>query len=159
MEKDLEVQFNPVIQNEDESDEQELEELYDLLFENMAFRYNAKLTAKDGIKIAEKLKEIEFESKLELVFGNKAEFQLYGQTIMFYTASALVNAIVKSVEETPDGNVKILYDDTDSEPMYISYTAFKSEDEREQELKIMMEHREKYINAPTVAKYMWQKRS
>lgn len=55
--------------------------------------------------------------------------------------------------------MKILYDDTDSEPMYISYTAFKSEDEREQELKIMMEHREKYINAPTVAKYMWQKRS
>lgn len=158
IEKELEVQFNPSVQNEDESDGQELEELYGLLFENMAFRYNAKLTSKDGIEIAEKLKGIEVGNKLELTFGNKAEFQLYGQTIMLYTASILINAVVKSVEETPDGNVKILYDDTDSEPMYISYTAFKLEDEREQEIKTIMEHREKYINAPTVAEYVWQKR-
>ena len=105
------------------------------------------------------MKEIEIGSKLELTFSSKAEFRLYGQTIMLYTANILSNAVVKNVEQTTDGKVKILYHDTDSEPMYISYTAFKSEEERESELKVIMEHREKYVNAPTVAEYMWQKRS
>lgn len=159
VESDFAVQFNPAMQNEDKNDEQELEELYGLIYENMAFRYNAKLTANDGIEIGEKLKEIQVGSKVELTFSNKAEFQLYGQTIILYTAGILMNAVVKSVEETADGKVKILYHDTESEPMYISYTAYKSEDERECEFKTIMQHRDKYVSAPTVAEYIWQKRS
>lgn len=159
VEKDFAVHFNPAIKNEDETDEQELEELYGLLYEKMAFRYNAKLTTNDGLEVTEKMKEIEIGSKLELTFSSKAEFRLYGQTITLYTANILSNAVVKNVEQTTDGKVKILYHDTDSEPMYISYTAFKSEEDRESELKVIMEHGEKYVNAPTVAEYMWQKRS
>lgn len=159
VEKEFELQFNPKLKNEKGNDEQEFEELYYLLYEKKVFRYNAKLTADSGINVAIKLNETKLEigSKLELTFKSKVEFDIYGQTISIFTANLLSNAVVKEIKEEENGNVKIWYDDTDSEPMYISYTGFRTETERDCELETIKEHPQKYIEALTVEDFLRQK--
>lgn len=159
IEKEFDLQFDPKLKNEKGNDEQEAEELYYLLYEQEAFRYNAKLTSDGGIDVAIKLNEAKLAigSKLELTFKNKAEFDIYGQTISIFTANLLANAVVKDIKEEENGNTKIWYDDTDTEPMYISYTGFKTEAERDCELDSLMKHPKKYIEAVTVEDYLRRK--
>ena len=68
----------------------------------------------------------------------------------------MLNAVVKDIKEE-NGNIKIWYDDTDSEPMYISYTGFLTEAERDSEIDTLMEDLDKYIDAFTVDEYLKQK--
>lgn len=159
VEKELELQFNPKLQNEKRNDEKEFEQLYGILYENVAFRYNAKLNADKGIEVASKFKDTNMliGTKLQLTFKGNVEFDIYGQSISIFTANLLLNAVVKDIQEEENGNIKIWYDDTDSEPMYISYTGFKSERERDIELDTLMEHSKKYIDAFTVDEYLKQK--
>ena len=159
VEQEFDLDFCPKEQNEKCNDEQEFEELYALVYEKKAFRFNAKLTAEKGIDVATKLSETELVvgSKIELTFRSTAEFDIYGQTISVYTANLLSNAVVKEIKAEENGNTKIWYDDTDSEPMFISYTGFKSEAERDHEMEVLMEHSKKYIEASTVDEYLRQK--
>lgn len=62
--------------------------------------------------------------------------------------------IIKKIEKTEDGSTKILYGDSDSQPMYISYMGFKTVDEAKQEMKIVMEHKDRYVDALTFNEHM-----
>ena len=77
-------------------------------------------------------------------------------TVTLHTANLLVNALVKDIQECDDGTVKILYGDTDSKPMYISFSAFKTKEEAEQEGDNILQHDEVYINALTSNAYINQ---
>jgi len=159
VEETFKIQFNPAKQNEKGNDEQELEELYLLLFEGKAFRYNAKLNGPGDVEIT--MKELDLQlaigNRVEMTFSSTAEFDIYGEKISIYTANLLSNAIIKEVKEEIDGKTKIWYDDTDSAPMFISYTGFKSLDEREQEMGELMNHKKKYIDAITIEEYLIKK--
>jgi len=159
VEETFKIQFNPAKQNEKGNDEQELEELYLLLFEGKAFRYNAKLNGPGDVEIT--MKELDLQlaigNRVEMTFSSTAEFDIYGEKISIYTANLLSNAIIKEVKEEIDGKTKIWYDDTDSAPMFISYTGFKSLDEREQEMGELMNHKKKYIDAVTIEEYLIKK--
>jgi len=96
-------------------------------------------------------------SKLDITFISKIEYTMYGQKISVHTANLLSNAIVKQFEENEDGSKKILYDDTDSQPMYISYMGFKTIDEAKKEMSTIMEHKERYTDALTFNEYMSSK--
>ena len=63
---------------------------------------------------------------------------------------------MKDIKECDDGTVKILYGDTDSKPMYISFSAFKTKEEAEQEGDNILQHDEVYINALTSNAYINQ---
>lgn len=158
IEQAFNLQFQPQVQNEKKNDEKEFEELYGLLIENLVFRLNAKLTAKEGINIDGKLNEskLKIGSKLDLTFKGDLEYDIYGQTIKLFSANLLLNAAVEEIKEE-NGNTKIFYSDTDSEPMFISYTAFKSEEERDHELEKIMQYKEKYSKAITVEEYLRKK--
>lgn len=49
---------------------------------------------------------------------------------------------------------KIYYGDVDSNPMYISYRAFKTEEEASQELKTILEREESYAKALTFGEHI-----
>lgn len=78
------------------------------------------------------------------------------QTVTLHTANLLVNALVKDIQESDDGTVKILYGDTDSKPMYISFSAFETSEEAKQESDTILQHDEIYVNALTSNAYINQ---
>lgn len=159
IEETFEIKFNPAKQNEKGNDEQELEELYLLIFEEKALRYNAKLNGPGDVEITMKALEpqLAIGKKIEMTFSGTAEFDIYGEKILIYTANLLANAVIKEIKEETDGKMKIWYDDTDSEPMFISYMGFKTLGEREKELEKMMDHKKKYIDAVNLEEYLIMK--
>ena len=88
-------------------------------------------------------------SKIALTFLSSIEFNFLKQTVTLHTANLLVNALVKDIQESDDGTVKILYGDTDSKPMYISFSAFETSEEAKQESDTILQHDEIYVNALT----------
>ena len=156
LETELQISFNPADADNSRSDEEEIEELYLLLVEKKAIRLNAKLTSTEatGIKMIPKEKMLEIGSNLAMTFISNSDYILYGKKFSICTANFLSNAIIKEVVEQKDGTTKFLYGDTDSKPMYISYTGFKSEEEANQEMNVMMEHKEKYVDAKTLYEHL-----
>lgn len=156
LEQELGLSFQPTQINDTEKDERELEELYLLLIEKKVIRLNSKLNAAESTLIKMELGDYKLEvgSKIALTFVGDSEYTICGKKISVYTANLLSNAIIKAVKEGEDGTIKILYGDTDDRPMYISYTGFKTKKEAEQEMKTIMEHKEKYIEALTVNEHM-----
>lgn len=161
IEEEFKVHFNPAEQNENGNDEQELEELYSLLYENMVFRCNAKLNGETDAEVVMKSFEpqIAIGKKVEMTFSANAEFNIYGQKISIYTANLLVNVIIKDIKESEEGKTKIWYGDTDSEPMFFAYSGFKTVKQRDQEVKKLMENRKKYLGAVTLEEYLMTKYS
>lgn len=155
IEQDFNLKFDMSKHNEEQNDEQELEELYALIYEKRAFRLSAKLNSKEGINVSAGLSDAEkaIGTQILLTFASDAKCELYGQTISFFTANLLINAVIKEVRGKEDGSVQLWYDDTDVEPMYISYTGFVTEEERNEELAKLMEHKEKYIEAISAEEY------
>lgn len=159
LEETFAVKFNPAKQNEKGNDEQEVEELYALIFAEKAFRYNAKLNGPGDAEITMKIldPQLVIGKKIEMIFSGTAEFDIYGEKVIIYTANLLANAIVKEIKEEADGKMKVWYDDTDSEPMFISYMGFKTLDEREAEMDKLIEHKKKYVDAISVEEYLHEK--
>lgn len=156
VEQELELSFQPTQINDTENNEGELEELYLLLIEKKVIRLNAKLNATEstGMTMEPGIHELEVGSKIDLTFLGESEYTIFGQIISVHTANLLSNAIVKEVKEGEDGTIKVLYGDTDNRPMYISYTGFKTIDEAKQEMKTIIEHKEKYTDALTINEHL-----
>jgi len=156
LEQELKMTFEPKKISEPENDRKEIEELFLLLVEKKAIRLNGKLTANEstGITMQAGYPQPEIGNELSIMYLHENKFMVCGQEISVHTVSILFNAIVKQIEENDDGSKRILYDDTDSRPMYISYMGFKTIDEAEQERKIIMEHKELYVNALTLNEHM-----
>ncbi len=153
------IQFNPSKQNDQRNDTQEMEELYALIFEKKAIRYNAKLNGPGDAKFNINMQDpqLAIGHKIEITFSGTAEFDIYGEKISIYTANFLANAIIEKVEVGTDGKTKIWYDDIDSEPMFISYMGFRTTEERAQEIEKIMEHKKKYLDAVTIEEYLFKK--
>lgn len=138
-----------------------VEELYLLLIEKKIVRMDAKLTSTDstGITLASKERALEIGQAIDLTFTGDITYSIYEQNITIYTANLLSNAKIKEISETENGEVRILYDDTDSMPMYISCTGHKTSNEAKEESSLIMRDKErtqKYREALTVSEYYRQ---
>lgn len=116
-------------------EQQDIDELYLLLLEKQVVRLNTKLTSTDSTSVAINHTDtpLSIGGKIELTFLGTIEFNFLKQTVTLHTANLLVNALVKDIQECDDGTVKILYGDTDSKPMYITFSAFETKDEAAEE--------------------------
>ena len=63
---------------------------------------------------------------------------------------------MKDIQKNDDGTLKILYGDTDSKPMYISFSAFETIEEAKQELDAISQRIGIYTNAQTSNTYINQ---
>ncbi len=135
------------------SDIRDIRELYTLIIEKKAVRLDSKLTATETTEVKFKpcAKVPKVGENIDFIFPNTAIYSICGQNITIYTANILLNAVVKKILADDKGEIKMLYSDEDRKPMYISYTGFKTEDEAKQELKVLMQKKQKYVEALTVA--------
>ena len=156
LEKELNIHFDPSKLSDVEDTVSDVDELYILLVEKKPIRLNKKLTAAKSTGIVAEIGVTtpELGAVIDIVFTGESECTICGQKISVYTANLLSNAIIKSIEDTEDNVKRLLYDDTDSAPMYISYTGFQTLDEAREEMKTIMEHKEKYVDALTVAEHI-----
>lgn len=157
--QELGITFEPKDIVESEECWLDLEEIYLSLKEKKTIRLNAKVneTESQGMTVNQPKESIEVGTALSLTFVNNITYSLWGINVTLYAANLLSNAIVKEINWITDDEVKIVYGDEDSRPMYISYRAFKTEEEAEDEMRHIMENREEYENALTVGGYISQR--
>ena len=84
---------------------------------------------------------------LDNTFQSTAEYIIFDHPFKLYTANLLSNAVVRNIEQISDTQVKILYGNAEDNPMFISYTGFITEKEAIDEMRHIMEHKEKYTEA------------
>lgn len=156
IERKVKVLFEPSQLVEDAKTRNDFEELYLILKENRIIRLNERLkvTENTGVTIKQALDVLEIGKELDLTFLGHTEYDLGGKRFTLYTANLLTNAFIKDIKEMPNGDVKILYGDDDSRPMYISYSGFLTEAEASEEINKIMENKECYVNALTVSEYL-----
>jgi len=156
IEHEINTSFAPGKFGKLEKEEGRIEELYLLLVKKEAIRLNVKLTDVESAKIelerGQMLAEPEVGKKLDLTFRGQDECIICGQQIVVYKACFLSNIIVKEVNRENEIMI-VYYDDSDSEPMFISYTGFISEEAAKKELDNVMNHLEKYTKANTLSEY------
>lgn len=150
VEDELDLSVSPsLLRKLSREEQQDIDELYLLLCKKRVLRLNAQLTATDStaINMGHSNSMLNIGSNISLTFLGTIEFSFLEQTVLLHTANLLVNALVKDIQDSDDGTVKILYGDTDSKPMYIAFSAFKTIEEAEQEMNNIMAHNDVYENA------------
>lgn len=78
---------------------------------------------------------------------------MLGQEFAIYTANALINAIIKDFQHNGP-QVSIFYGDTDSQPMFIAYSAFLQEEQARKETERNIDAEKTYAEARTAIQYM-----
>ena len=124
--------------------------IYLLLCKQRVLRLNAQLTATDSttMDMDHSNSILNIGSNISLTFLSTIEFNFLEQTVLLHTANLMVNSLVKDIQKNDDGTVKILYGDTDSSPMYIAFSAFRTIEEAEQEMNNIIARNEVYKNVP-----------
>lgn len=156
VEKVLGISFSPKKLNALSSeDQQDIEELYLLLCKKIPLRANTKIksTEANKVEISKVQQDIKIGTKIALCFTRKIEYDLFGQQLVIYTANALINAIIKDFQQNGD-QISVFYGDTDSQPMYIAYSAFLQEEQAEKETERNIGGENAYIEARTGIEYM-----
>lgn len=138
----------------------DVEELYLFLIENKPLRMNYKFTLKSNVIISEHNEEyLKIGQEVSVNFVSKIEYFICEQKITVHTANLLSNAKIKEIEDKESRETKILYGDTDSEPMYISCTGYLAYEEAIAENELFAKDKElikKYKEAWTVDEYYKQ---
>lgn len=156
VEKTLGLRFSPTeLHSISSEDQQEIEELFLLLCKGIPLRLNARINSTDAtnIEMTNVQKELTVGSKIALVFVSDTVYDLLGQSFKIYTANAVFNAIIKAFDKSGD-KTTVYYGDTDSQPMYISYSAYLNEDDAREEAERNLATEEKYIKALTGVQHM-----
>ena len=141
IEKMLDLSIPPkLLKDLSREQQQDIDELYLLLVLHKTVKLNGKLTSTEStsITVNEGSSSSVVGSAIEMTFSGTIDYDFWGQSLKLYTANLLTNAIVKEIHEEADGKIKLLYGDTDSKPMYISFSAFRTQEEASAELKTIM---------------------
>ncbi len=135
---------------------QEVDELYVMLVLKRIIRPNWKIIVPESPDIIlDSTNDMpEIGSNLEMTFVRELEYSIFGELISVYTANLISNVVVKDIIFNETGSVKLLYGSDDSKPMYISCAGFKTKDDATNEVKLIMEKKEHYVNALTTADYL-----
>ena len=84
---------------------------------------------------------------MKLTFLGHVEFSFLQHTISLHTACLIMNAVVKDVQVKDDDTLTVFYGESDSNPMYIAYSAFKTKEDAEYEADNIFNHAADYENA------------
>lgn len=154
LEKELNLQFAPSLIQNIEDNVHDVEELFLLLVEKKVIRLNAKFTPTEatGIRLESNITEPEVGKNIDLIFNGECIYSIYGKDIHIYTANLLSNAVITKIQVF-NNITNVLYGDADSNPMYISFSGFKTQEEAYQETKKIMSRKLEYTHALTTDEY------
>ena len=136
----------------------DIESLYLLIVKNKVLRMNAKLTATEssGMTFAPGADVPMVGKKVYLTIGGTSTYEICGKEIVVHLAVLLCNAIITDIKKDEDGTTRVRYGDTESEPMFYSYTGFLERDEADQEREAIMKRKADYEKACTANEYLEQ---
>lgn len=139
-----------------EAEEKEflIEKLYLLLIENGKIRSNQKIKSINDVEIDKAV----IGEPIFVVYVNEQNIDLFGNVITFYMVSSIFNAITEDIKKDENGKKKLLFSDTDSNPMYRVYSGFLNKKEAEKEEKRVINKIEEYKEAKTLEEYLEQLR-
>ena len=139
-----------------EAEEKEflIEKLYLLLIENGKIRSNQKIKSINDVEIDKAV----IGEPIFVVYVNEQNIDLFGNVITFYMVSSIFNAIAEDIKKDENGKKKLLFSDTDSNPMYRVYSGFLNKKEAEKEEKRVINKIEEYKEAKTLEEYLEQLR-
>ena len=153
---ELGITFSPSqLDSMSDEDQMGVEELYLLLCKRIPLRLNAKINSTDAsnVEIVEVQREPLVGSHIALVFEREVPYDLLGVQFTIYTANAVINAVVKDIQS--DGKkTTVYYGDTDSQPMYIVYTAYLEENLARVEASRNLSSDSRYIEALPCIQYV-----
>ncbi len=154
----LSLGITPQMVNQEEQihDFFDIEELYAVLYEHRVFRINAKIDDSETIgRINPDLEgKLEIGRYMDIRMKGQVQYNICGATVELYTVEWLANVVLKEIINNEDGTSLIKYGNNDLKPMFMSYSAFLSEEEAQTELEHAQERREEYLNALTIDEYM-----
>lgn len=139
---------------DDNSSVLDLYELNLVLKRRIPVRMSAKLTATEStnIELRSKYQE-DIGHEILLTFHGEMEYNVWGEKIKLYSSNLLCNAVIKDIVSLDNGHTKVLYGDTEDKPMYVSYRAYRTEDESKKEMEHVIDHKDEYIEAKTSAQH------
>lgn len=156
VEKQLGLSFSTdAVDSMSAEDQQDIEELYLLLCKKVPLRLNAKINSTDAtnIEITDLQTEIMIGNEISLAFTGEHHYELLGQKFSIFSANALINAIIKDIQRNNE-KTTVFYGDTDSRPMYISFSGFLTEEQAKNETGRNIGAEDQYIHARTSAQYI-----
>lgn len=130
-----------------------IEKLYLLLIENGKIRNNKKIKSINAVEID---KAVVGETVFA-VYVSEQSIYLFENNIKIYMVNSIFNAIAEEVMEDENGNKKLLFSDTDSNPMYQVYSGYLDKNEAKKEEKVINKINE-YKEAKTIGEYLEQLR-
>ena len=136
-------------------DQQDVEELYLLLCKKVPLRLNAKINSTDAtnVEVLDLQSTPMIGKQIALAFIREVNYKILGQEFSLFTANALINAIIKDIQRY-DEKTTIFYGDTDSQPMYISFSGFLTEELARDETNRNIGAESAYIQARTSDQYI-----
>ena len=139
-------------------EQQTIDELYLLLVDKKTVKLNGKLSYDDSTSftVNSPSSDITVGKSYKLVFLGTRDYTILDQTVKIYTANLLSNMIVREIKKESDGSTKVLYGDVDSNPMFISYSAYKTEADASIECKSIVDHEDNYTMAEYSNVYIQQ---
>ena len=140
----------------------DIEELYLLLIEKRALRIKLASAQSIDTKVDIKKSPLKIGAKLNISFCSERVYYICEQKIVIYTANLLINAVIKEIEKTDTVITKLLYGDSDSMPMGISFTGYLTHDEAKAESTLIMHdniRKNIYFEALTPQEYYEQELS
>ena len=122
--------------------------------ENGKIRSNQKIKSINDVEIDKAV----IGEPIFVVYVNEQNIDLFGNVITFYMVSSIFNAIAEDIKKDENGKKKLLFSDTDSNPMYRVYSGFLNKKEAEKEEKRVINKIEEYKEAKTLEEYLEQLR-
>lgn len=89
---------------------------------------------------------------------NEQNMDLFGNNFTIYVVSSIFNAIAEDIKKDENGKKKLLFSDTDSNPMYRVYSWYLDKKSAEKEEESVIYKIEEYKAAKTLEEYLEQLR-
>ena len=126
-----------------------VDKLYWLIVKGKIIRDTAKPTSLNGILDKDNNLDKAIGKPLHVVLPQKKTISFYGKSIDLFYVNVLCNVTVSSIDRK-DEQANILFKDSESNPAYISYSAFLNQDDAEEEATKATTEFSDYTNALTI---------
>lgn len=126
-----------------------VDKLYWLIVKGKIIRDTAKPTSLNGILDKDNNLDKAIGKTLHVVLPQEKIISFYGKSIDLFYVNILCNIKVSSIDRK-DEQANILFKDSESNPAYISYSAFLNQDDAEEEATKATTEFSDYTNALTI---------
>ncbi|MDF2536401.1 MAG: putative abortive phage resistance protein AbiGii toxin [Bacillales bacterium] len=156
IEQEIGLSFDPNDITHNSDFYETVQEIYELIITKKIVRMNRTINDFQNKEMSLSKEEIDIEigKKVLLTFINQMEYELLNEKVTIYTANALINAIVTEITMDNDKIQSVKYEGIESDPMFISFSGFKTMNEAENEQKNIVDKIKEYQNAKTVFEYV-----